>query len=182
MYLNSCLLQNSFLAQKFLRELSDIISELPIKIIASVIDKRKLEAQYKTPLNPYDIALLFCMERCSAFLAESNDLTRATFIIVESRSPRSSGFGREDEDLYQCFKSIKSGKHALQSARDKMKNFELLMASKKSNSIGLQLADLIARPIGLSVLRPDQPNRAFEIIKSKIWKSNYDMSGLKIFP
>lgn len=175
-------LQNSILAQRFMRELSEIISELPMRVIASVIDKRKLGTRYKNPMNPYDIALLFCMERCAAFLADLNDLSNTTFIVAESRSPRSSGIGREDQDLYECFKLIKSGRHALQGASNQMENFELLMASKKSNSIGLQLADLIARPIGLSVLRPDQSNRAFEIIKTKIWKSNYDMSGLKIFP
>jgi hypothetical protein len=48
----------------------------------------------------------------------------------------------------------------------------------------LQIADLVARPIGLSVLRPDQENRAFEIIKNKFRKYNneYKKYGLKIFP
>ena len=45
--------------------------------------------------------------------------------------------------------------------------FSLIHANKKSNSSGLQLADLIARPISLKVLRPDQPNRAYEIIQQK---------------
>ena len=49
--------------------------------------------------------------------------------------------------------------------------------SKKANSSGLQLADLIARPIGLSILRPGQPNRAFDTIKGKIGKGM-----LKCFP
>jgi hypothetical protein len=47
--------------------------------------------------------------------------------------------------------------------------------SKAANSTGLQLADLTARPIGLSALRPGQPNRAFDIIRSKL-------GGLKCFP
>jgi hypothetical protein len=45
----------------------------------------------------------------------------------------------------------------------------------------LQLADLVARPIGLSVLRAEQPNRAFDIIKQKIWRYEETGKGLKIF-
>jgi len=46
---------------------------------------------------------------------------------------------------------------------------------KAANSSGLQLADLTARPIALSHLRPNQPNRAFEIIRTKL-------EDLKSFP
>lgn len=44
------------------------------------------------------------------------------------------------------------------------------MADKKTNSCGLQFADLTARPIGLSVLRPNQPNRAFDILQNKLYE------------
>ena len=38
-------------------------------------------------------------------------------------------------------------------------------------SSGLQLADLVARPIGLNLLKPEQPNRAFNILKKKFFCS-----------
>lgn len=63
--------------------------------------------------------------------------------------------------------------------------FEIIMADKKTNSEGLQLADLIARPIGMSVLRPEQENRAYDIIKQKLFAGAHDCiegNGLKIFP
>ena len=52
------------------------------------------------------------------------------------------------------------------------------------NSAGLQLADLIARPIGLNYLKPQQGNRAFEIIKDKILKREEKSNdfGYKVFP
>ncbi len=59
------------------------------------------------------------------------------------------------------------------------------MIDKKSNSTGLQIADLTARPIGIKTLRPDQPNRAYDIIEKKLRKSPQgDVKGwgLKIFP
>ena len=59
------------------------------------------------------------------------------------------------------------------------------MSNKMSNSAGLQLADLVARPIGIKTLRPEKENRAFEVAKSKFHKSecgNFDGVGFKIFP
>jgi hypothetical protein len=54
-------------------------------------------------------------------------------------------------------------------SRGPVQGFEIIFADKKTNSIGLQVADLIARPIGLQTLRPDQPNRAYEIIRPKVF-------------
>lgn len=57
-------------------------------------------------------------------------------------------------------------------------------------SSGLQLADLVARPIGLSLLRPDQENRSFEVLKEKFYcdggrenvGKNYKGLGLMFYP
>ena len=57
-------------------------------------------------------------------------------------------------------------------------------------SIGLQLADLVARPIGLQVIRPEQENKAFEVLAKKLYSKNgregagtgYLEYGLKYFP
>lgn len=45
--------------------------------------------------------------------------------------------------------------------------FDMIFSSKKINSVGLQLADLTARPIAINALRPQQENRAYNIIKTK---------------
>jgi hypothetical protein len=42
-----------------------------------------------------------------------------------------------------------------------------------------QLADMVARPIGLSVLRPNQPNRAFDILHEKIY---WEQEELFVYP
>lgn len=63
--------------------------------------------------------------------------------------------------------------------------FELIVAEKKVNCAGLQLADLIARPIGMSVLRPEQSNRAFSVIQEKLYRGANGQAtgwGLKCFP
>jgi hypothetical protein len=66
-----------------------------------------------------------------------------------------------------------------------MVGFEIVFAGKKTNSAGLQLADLTARPIGRHVMDPGQPNRAWDIIERKLRRSpagKVDGWGLKIFP
>lgn len=61
-----------------------------------------------------------------------------------------------------------------------------MLADKRSNSEGLQLADLVARPIGLHVLRPSRPNRAWDVLQSKLSTGFYGFhtsgNGLKVFP
>jgi hypothetical protein len=64
----------------------------------------------------------------------------------------------------------------------KITTFEIIIADKKANSVGLQIADIAARPIGLSVLRPDQPNRAFAILKKKLYQENGKELGPFVFP
>ena len=59
------------------------------------------------------------------------------------------------------------------------------MASKLTNCAGLQIADLIERPIGLKIMRPEQDNRGFDIVKKKLRTDetgNYNNYGLKVLP
>ena len=88
---------------------------------------------------------------------------------------------KEDKALELEFLRICSGRNP----HGALYPFKLIMAEKKRNSGGLQLADLMARPIGLAVLRPEQTNRAYEIIKAKLragTNGQIEGFGLKIFP
>jgi hypothetical protein len=63
--------------------------------------------------------------------------------------------------------------------------FDIVFSSKKSNAAGLQVADLVARPIGRHLLKPEQPNRAYNIIEEKFRRSpdgGIRSWGLKVFP
>ena len=62
--------------------------------------------------------------------------------------------------------------------------FQITLADKKTNCGGLQLADLFARPIGRKMMDPATPNRAFEIIYKKLYRSGGQVEGrgLKVFP
>jgi hypothetical protein len=62
---------------------------------------------------------------------------------------------------------------------------EFMCVSKLTNSTGLQVADMVARPIGVHTLRPDQPNHAWEVLEKKIVRSRdgrMNGFGLKVYP
>jgi len=68
--------------------------------------------------------------------------------------------------------------------------FDILFANKQANFAGLQLADLVARLVGMSILRLEQENRAFEMLKRKFYcmggrdrvGEGFENCGLKIYP
>jgi hypothetical protein len=56
---------------------------------------------------------------------------------------------------------------------------------KAANVPGLQLADIMARPIGLHVMNPAQANRAWDVIETKLDQNSAGVVtgwGLKVFP
>jgi hypothetical protein len=55
--------------------------------------------------------------------------------------------------------------------------FRIRLVDKKANSSGLQIADLTARPIGIKTIRPQQSNRAFEIIEKKLLRIQDRLAG-----
>lgn len=167
--------------KSFLHDLSYIIETSPFHVIAAAINKQEHCARYKTPANPYNLSLLYCLERLTSFLkTQGADTTKNTSLIFESRGKE------EDKTLELEFRRIMDGAAPTYMMQPHVHEtaFSMHFLSKSANSAGLQLADLIARPIGLKALRPQQPNRAFDIIEPKLFVKNgtYNGHGLKIFP
>lgn len=166
--------------QDFLAELTDIIEASNFILISCVIDKAKLRDRTGTVDNPYHLALGFCLETLYELLQEKNQDGALTHVVVECRGKK------EDNELELEFRRICAGANRMGIALP----FGIVFADKKANSAGLQLADLVARPVGMSVLRPDQDNRAFEVLKRKFFCSGgreklgegFENWGLKIFP
>lgn len=165
---------------QFLDELTQIIENSNFILISCVIDKRALRKQADFESNPYHIALGFCLETLYEFLQEKQQHERKTFVVVECRGKK------EDDELELEFRRVCDENNRLA----KPFPFEVLFSDKKAMSSGLQLADLVARPIGLSVMRPEQENRAFEVLKRKFYcdggrehvGSGYNGMGMKIYP
>ncbi len=161
--------------EEFLTQLTQIIEQIDMTIVAIVIDKEKHKSKYTTPYHPYHLAMQYGLERVNHFLLLKKQIDKTTNIIFEARGKK------EDAALELEFRRICDG----QNRSKKPLPLTIHIADKKSNSEGLQLADLTARPIGLSVLRPTQANRAWDVIKEKLFTGAAGLvvgNGLKIFP
>lgn len=160
---------------RFIGELSEIVAHAPMTIVAAVIDKAEFIARRGRADNPYDVALEFGLERVFLELQAQGQVGKRTSIVFESR-------GRvEDRALELEFRRILDQSRL----RGMSTTLEFTCATKGANSSGLQLADMVARPIGLRILRPQQANRAWDIIERKIRRGpdgRLERYGLKVYP
>lgn len=164
--------------QAFVNDLTEIIKFGNFVLISATIDKTRLK-NTKPNDNAYHIALKLCMETLYEFLAEKCQESCRTHIVVECRG------AKEDKELELEFLRI-CGNNKFGTVLP----YEVLFADKKVMSSGLQLADLVARPIGLNTIKPDQENRAFEVLKEKFYceggracaGKGYEGVGMKIYP
>lgn len=171
---------NHFDKNEFLGQLSEIIERSNFILISCVVKKDSLSERQSAGDNLYHLALGFCLDTLHEFLSEKSQDDKKTFVVFESRGKK------EDKDLELEFRRVCDGANR----KNARLPFEIILADKRSNSSGLQLADLVARPIGLNILRPKQENRAFDILKQKFFCAGgrknvgegYEGWGLKVFP
>jgi hypothetical protein len=164
----------------FSHQLTEIIEHSNFILISCTIDKLALRNNSETNSNPYHIALGYCLETLYEFLQEKGQHTKENHVVVECRGRK------EDNELELEFRRICDGNNRLGITLP----FNIVFSDKKVMSSGLQLADLVARPIGLNLLRPNQENRAFDILKGKFYcdggrecvGQGYEGTGMKIYP
>jgi len=166
---------------KFLEHLTNIIDDSNFILASCVIEKNKIrETDIDSHENPYHIALRYCLETLYDLVREKGQETKQTHVLVEMRGDK------EDRELELEFRRICDSSNKY----NKQLPFKIKMVNKQANSAGLQLADLVARPIGRHVLDPSQKNRAFEVLKPKFYckggrknvGENFNDWGLKHFP
>lgn len=168
------ILLNRTIRTAFMEDVNALIRDLPVTLIAVVIDKSRLTATYVDPTNPYHLALEFGLERVARALEARGEMGCKTHLIFESRG------NKENNDLELAFRRVMAsngicGRHG----------FEMEMAFKATNAAGLQIADLMARPIGRYIIDgPGKPNRAFDLLRPKFRVGPWGIRGfgLKIFP
>lgn len=161
--------------EAFLNTLTDLVDEMDFTIVAVVIDKSKLGIQDSPSFSVYHLAMEFGLERIFQFLKSQGQDELLTHIVCEARGKP------EDKALEKAFECVCNGSNALGMPLP----FQIIIADKKTNSEGLQLADITARPMGLAVLRPDQPNRALSVISKKFYlgpEGVIDGHGFYLYP
>lgn len=153
------ILQNSDVRARFLARLNSVVTEAPFAVVANVIDKSRLRGDGSAQsANPYHLALEQCLDHVAAHILADGGAGEVS-IVFEARGRR------EDAELAGEFDRIMSLPRWVGSISLRLR---FVCAQKSANSSGLQLADLVARPIGVKSLRPDQPNRAWDLIEDKL--------------
>lgn len=142
----------------FMNDVGAWVAASPFVAIAVVILKKEFVALHAQEKNVYHEAMKLGVERVDRYLRRREEPGRVAHCVFEMRG------GNEDGRLKTAFRQVCEGNNF----KGEVFNFKIVVANKQVNSTGLQLADLIARPIGRHVLNPDQPNQAFEVIATKL--------------
>jgi hypothetical protein len=153
----------------FYAALNEVMTACNYSIIGVAIRKDRHVAQYAYPADPYDLALLFAMERLVSVL-EWHD-QRQVVIVGERRGEN------EDRQLAVAFQRIVTrGSGFVGVERFQRLDFTLRFLPKSFNIIGTQMADLCAYPLARKALSAEKPNPAYEIVRQKLCRQ------FKIFP
>ncbi|RFA25785.1 3-deoxy-D-manno-octulosonic acid transferase [Alkalilimnicola ehrlichii] len=169
------ILLNPTVREPFLADLTGLVESAPFTLVASCIMKESFKQRHGADGNPYHVAMEFGLERIYLELQSRGQRGRRTHVVFEQRGLQ------EDRALELEFRRIMDRSRMAGMAD----TLELVLADKKVNSAGLQLADMVARPIGRRLLRPDQQNRAYETLESKFRRDGLGRIegwGLKCYP
>ena len=79
---------------EFIEELTGILAAAPFTLVCSVIRKERLKERYRSPGNPYHVALAFGLERVHSYLHSQGAAAGTTHVMVNAganaRMPTSS--------------------------------------------------------------------------------------------
>lgn len=164
--------------KNFYEEMGALLGSLDYLIIAAAIDKNALKSKYTSPSNPYSLCLQFILERAIMCLGRTGN---KMLFRIESRETHN------DRVLSEVYEDFRKNDHQLFKKEEiQSKLVDLSFNQKPQNIAGMQIADLVAYPIGKWALDPNGERRTFDIVESKFHKSprtgDYINYGLKIFP
>lgn len=149
-----------------MKQITHVIASASFSIVSVVLDKNN---PGKFDESVYGYLMRKGLERVFEAIGPIAKKDK-TFVIVEARGTT------EDRQLELEFRRTCSG----QNKWRRNLPFEIQVASKQSNCEGLQLSDLIARPIGTTHLHPEnkEKNRPYQTIKKKfVTASDCDFKG-----
>ena len=167
---NFSILQSKTIREDFQLKLTSLIQNANFEVIHYYQEKNEKTAKE----DLYHTATQHCLEQLYIRLQELRQGDERVHVIFEARGKK------EDKKLELEFRRICSGGE--NNKHRTIYNFSPVIADKKCNSAGLQFADLVARPLALNQLRPSQPNRAYDIIKSKHLSSQSIQSEMDLSP
>ncbi len=159
--------------ESFYSDLNKTITDFRMRVFTVVIQKERLRDRFLNPPNPYDVSLSQLLSLvCGPPGMPSINRPVVSRIVAESRGKK------EDKELqgeYQSFQKVGllsygSSEIILRKAATVQKVFPQRVDFVKKEKViaGLELADLVAYPIGKAVVNNDWDNPAYRIVARKI--------------
>ena len=65
-----------------------LIQDCPLEFIGAVNKKEDLRKRYTIPDNPYEIAMLFCIEEALVLLKRNGQTGKTTHLVIEGRGAK----------------------------------------------------------------------------------------------
>lgn len=144
-------LNDPVLREKFLDSLTQLMAQLEFKIVPVV---EQLDSVRDPSRDNYSVSAVAGINKCLAWLNQTGSSNDEVLFVFESRGATEDK--KLADDLHEIFW------HANAPA------IRWMFIQKSFASTGLEIADLVARPIGLASIRPNQANRSFHAISKKI--------------
>lgn len=160
--------------RSFASDLGDAVDAAPFHISAVAIDKRLPSQEPAETVDPYPLCASIGIERIEHWLARAIGGARLGQIVFEARGRK------EDRRLRSDVMSLRRVLREQISVQPDME-FE----AKAAGLIGLEIADLVAYPIGRSVIDRPQPGLRIEVITKKFLEGplgEHGGRGLTIIP
>jgi hypothetical protein len=164
--------------RQFGQALSDLLTGLPLTLVAACLNKRMHKVEYGAfSRGAYEFALPFVMERLVYLMSARHD---GVAVSVQSHG------AREDAALkavWQRHQAAGSYYHAPTEFGSRLAKLDFRRLP--DTSAGLQLADLAANACARFVLDPERPNGVFSALSAKLYQGTFtepDRFGLKVIP
>lgn len=156
--------------QEWDREVVELIRRTQFLVMGVVLDKLAMKERYLDPFHPYDFGVSLLLERFCGYL---NHWNRTGDVLAEAR-------GKQEDDLlnttYRSLYERGTKYHSEEFLQRCLTSREMKFRKKHHNVAGLQLSDLLARPLreyvtlrsGLSSSKPSTFDEVmFDILEQK---------------
>ncbi len=164
-------LMNPTTRNSFFTKLNACIEEAPFTVVAIAINKRQYCSMADPRENIYHLAMRRGISCVIDFLWYKQAHSQVTHVIFEKR-----GVNEDRALTHEFYNSLPIYRHIGGTPQ-----LDVVTVSKVSNVCGLQIADLISRPIGRYLMNPSQPNRAIEIIRKKFWGGTEEIGLIRLY-
>lgn len=162
---------------RFYSRINSILSQNEVYVVvACTILKEPFIRFFSNTEDVYGLSLSYLLERSILCIDDKKD-NAVIDVIFEKRGKV------EDRNLVRFYNRLRmTGTKWVDAARLQGRIKSFTSRSKKDNTAGLQIADLIAYPIARKVLNLKATNPTFDIIKPSIYAQDGAMLGFKVIP